>query len=150
MKNFAAFLFCGVLTAFSARAETVVTTTTTTTTTTTSGNVAANVTYTPSVVTYAPAVSRVIVNPQAGEDELYHRHLPAPRFYGSPVLAVGAPTLMRAQSLAERELPGLPGLIVTPRDADVRVRELARVVGFGLTLALHPGLSVQDVARFLA
>ena len=83
MKNFAAFLFCGVLTAFSARAETVVTTTTTTTTTTTSGNVAANVTYT-------PAVSRVIVNPQAGEDELYHRHLPAPRFYGSPVLAVGA------------------------------------------------------------
>ena len=31
MKNFAAFLFCGVLTAFSARAETVVTTTTTTT-----------------------------------------------------------------------------------------------------------------------
>ena len=65
MKNFAAFLFCGVLAAFSARAETVVTTTTTTTTTTTSGNVAANVTYTPSVVTYAPAVSRVIVNPQA-------------------------------------------------------------------------------------
>lgn len=47
MKNFAAFLFCGVLTAFSARAETVVTTTTTTTTTTTSGNVTANVTYTP-------------------------------------------------------------------------------------------------------
>ena len=44
MKNFAAFLFCGVLTAFSARAETVVTTTTTTTTTTTSGNVTANVT----------------------------------------------------------------------------------------------------------
>ena len=94
MKNFAAFLFCGVLTAFSARAETVVTTTTTTTTTTTSGNVAANVTYTPSVVTYAPAVSRVIVNPQAGEDELYHRHLPAPRFYGSPVLAVGAGALI--------------------------------------------------------
>lgn len=90
MKNFAAFLFCGVLAAFSARAETVVTTTTTTTTTTTSGNVAANVTYTPSVVTHVPPVSRVIVNPQAGEDELYHRHPAAPRLYGSPVLAVGA------------------------------------------------------------
>ena len=109
MKNFAAFLFCGVLTAFSARAETVVTTTTTTTTTTTSGNVTANVTYTPSVVTYAPAVSRVIVNPQAGEDELYHRHLPAPRFYGSPVLAVGAggrPHL--EQRLPPRTPPPLP------------------------------------------
>ena len=79
-----------------------------------------------------------------------HRAAFTKQALGRPVLAVGAPTLMRAQSLAERELPGLPGLIVTPRDADVRVRELARVVGFGLTLALHPGLSVQDVARFLA
>ena len=79
-----------------------------------------------------------------------HRAAFTKQALGRPVLAVGAPTLMRAQSLAERELPGLPGLIVTPRDADVRVRELARVVGFGLTLALHPGLSVQDAARFLA
>ena len=79
-----------------------------------------------------------------------HRAAFTKQALGRPVLAVGAPTLMRAQSLAERELPGLPGLIVTPRDADVRVRELARMVGFGLTLALHPGLSVQDVARFLA
>ena len=79
-----------------------------------------------------------------------HRAAFTKQALGRPVLAVGAPTLMRAQSLAERELPGLPGLIVTPRDADVRVRELARVVGFGLTLAPHPGLSVQDAARFLA
>ena len=79
-----------------------------------------------------------------------HRAAFTKQALGRPVLAVGAPTLMRAHSLAERELPGLPGLIVTPRDADVRVRELARVVGFGLTLALHPGLSVQDAARFLA
>ena len=74
-----------------------------------------------------------------------HRAAFTKQALGRPVLAVGAPTLMRAQSLAERELPGLPGLIVTPRDADVRVRELARVVGFGLTLALHPGLSVHNV-----
>ena len=79
-----------------------------------------------------------------------HRAAFTKQALGRPVLAVGAPTLMRAQSLAGRELAGLPGLIVTPRDADVRVRELARVVGFGLTLALHPGLSVQDAARFLA
>ena len=69
---------------------------------------------------------------------------------GRPVLAVGAPTLMRAERLAGRELPGLSGLIVTPRDIDLRVREIARAVGYGLTLALHPGLTVQDAADFLA
>ena len=69
---------------------------------------------------------------------------------GRPVLAVGAPTLMRAKRLAGRELPGLSGLIVTPRDIDLRVREIARAVGYGVSLALHPGLTVSDVAGFLA
>ena len=69
---------------------------------------------------------------------------------GRPVLAVGAPTLMRAERLAGRELPGLSGLIVTPRDIDLRVREIARAVGYGLSLALHPGLTVRDLAGFLA
>lgn len=118
MKNFAAFLFCGVLTAFSARAETVVTTTTTTTTTTTSGNVTANVTYTPSVVTYAPAVSRVIVNPQAGEDELYHRHLPAPRFTAARFWR-SAPARRRAPS---------SGTAVTATDATA-VTAITAIIG---------------------
>ena len=69
---------------------------------------------------------------------------------GRPVLAVGAPTLMRAERLAGRELPGISGLIVTPRDIDLRVREIARAVGYGVSLALHPGLTVSDVAGFLA
>ena len=69
---------------------------------------------------------------------------------GRPVLAVGAPTLMRAECLAGRELPGLSGLIVTPRDIDLRVREIARAVGYGVSLALHPGLTVRDLAGFLA
>ena len=69
---------------------------------------------------------------------------------GRPVLAVGAPTLMRAERLAGRELPGLSGLIVTPQDVDLRVREIARAVGYGLSLALHPGLTVSDVEGFLA
>ena len=69
---------------------------------------------------------------------------------GRLVLAVGAPTLMRAECLAGRELPGLSGLIVTPRDIDLRVREIARAVGYGLSLALHPGLTVRDLDGFLA
>ena len=67
-----------------------------------------------------------------------------------PVLAVGAPTLMDAETLAGRELSGLSGLIVTPRDVDSRVRELSRLAGFGVSMALHGGLSAEDVAGFLA
>ena len=68
----------------------------------------------------------------------------------TPVLAVGAPTLMDAQTLAGRELSGLSGLIVTPRDVDFRVRELSRVAGYGVSMALHGGLSAEDAAGFLA
>ena len=67
-----------------------------------------------------------------------------------PVLAVGAPTLMDAETLAGRELSGLSGLIVTPRDVDFRVRELSRLAGFGVSMALHDGLKASDVADFLA
>lgn len=67
-----------------------------------------------------------------------------------PVLAVGAPTLMDAETLAGRELSGLSGLIVTPRDVDSRVRELSRLAGFGVSMALHSGLKASDVAGFLA
>lgn len=68
----------------------------------------------------------------------------------TPVLAVGAPTLMDAETLAGRELSGLSGLIVTPRDVDFRVRELSRVAGFGVSMALHSGLRAEDIAGFLA
>ena len=68
----------------------------------------------------------------------------------TPVLAVGAPTLMDAEALAGRELSGLSGLIVTPRDVDERVRGLSRVAGFGVSMALHEGLSAKDMAGFLA
>ena len=67
-----------------------------------------------------------------------------------PVLAVGAPTLMDAETLAGRELSGLSGLIVTPRDVDSRVLELSRLAGFGVSMALHGGLKASDVAGFLA
>ena len=69
---------------------------------------------------------------------------------GARVLAVGVPTLMDAEYLAGRALPGVQGLIVTPRDIDRRVREMARVVGLGLSLALHPGLTIGELERLLA
>ena len=40
-------------------------------------------------------------------------------------------------------------LFVTPRDIDTQVRDLARVVGYGINLALHPGLSLEDIQLLL-
>lgn len=60
---------------------------------------------------------------------------------GVPVIAVGVPTVVDAEPEA--------GLYLTPRDIDRQVRELGRLLGYGITLALQPGLTVQDVAALL-
>ena len=41
-------------------------------------------------------------------------------------------------------------LMVTPRDIDERVADLAKAIGYGINLALHPGLTVADVDLLLS
>ena len=60
---------------------------------------------------------------------------------GVPVIAVGVPTVMDA---------GEEGMIVIPRDIDARVREIGKVIGYALDLALHRGLHVEDIPAFLS
>lgn len=72
---------------------------------------------------------------------------------GVPVVAIGVPTVMAGAVLAH-ELTGHDavsdrGLFVTPRDVDSRVRELSRLVGYGMTAALQPNLTVEDIAGLL-
>ena len=78
---------------------------------------------------------------------------------GIPVIAVGVPTVVDGATLAMdllgREEPpelaqGVENLMVTPRDIDAQVADLAKVVGYGINLALHDGLSVADVEMFLS
>jgi spore protease len=78
---------------------------------------------------------------------------------GIPVVAVGVPTVMDSHTLflnfAEalgddfseqtERLDRLPQMIVTPRDIDSSVRDISRLVGYGINLALHQGLTVEDV-----
>ena len=73
---------------------------------------------------------------------------------GVPVLAVGLPTVIRAETLcAAQETGDLPdpenALFLTPRDIDQKVRELGRLIGYGITLALQPHLTVEDVTGLL-
>lgn len=63
-------------------------------------------------------------------------------YLGVPVIAVGMPTVIDAASLAGE---GAPALFVTPRDIDCSVRSAAKLIGYGIDLALHDGLSITDI-----
>ena len=64
-----------------------------------------------------------------------------PKPLGVPVIAVGIPTVVDADPRA--------GLFLTPRDIDQRIRELGRLLGYGITLALQPSLTAADVTALL-
>lgn len=86
---------------------------------------------------------------------------------GVPVAAVGVPTVVDAHTLcldllfggeagdAEREkaaeklLGRGGGLFVTPREVDSRVADLARVIGYGVSLGLNPALTVDELVMLL-
>lgn len=61
------------------------------------------------------------------------------RVLGVPVIAIGVPTVVDAGE----------GLIVTPRDIDRYITDAGKLIGYGLNLALHPGLTVTDVDMFV-
>ncbi|MGM9663085.1 MAG: GPR endopeptidase [Oscillospiraceae bacterium] len=78
---------------------------------------------------------------------------------GTPVVSIGVPTVVEGGTLAldlleeagaavPESLALRPGLFVTPKEVDEQVRELARVVGYGVNAALH-GLSAEDSAALL-
>ena len=82
-----------------------------------------------------------------------HRSAITAETLGVPVIAVGVPTVMAGEVLAQ-ELTGHraqdgSGLFVTPRDVDSRVRELSRLMGYGITSALQPELSIEEITGLL-
>lgn len=77
---------------------------------------------------------------------------------GVPVIALGVPTVVDAATLtldlareagadldadALRQAAG--SMIVTPREIDSAAASISRLVAYALNLALHPGLTVEDV-----
>jgi spore protease len=83
---------------------------------------------------------------------------------GIPVISVGVPTVVDAVTLMAdlTEQAGQPepdweeiskisgGLMVTPKEIDTQVEALARVIGFAVSVALHPGMDAEDVQGFLS
>lgn len=81
---------------------------------------------------------------------------------GIPVVSMGVPTVVSVETAAkdlltqaggdEAKIPALRGrgLFVTPDSIDAKIRELAKAVGYGLNLALQPGLEIEDLEALLA
>lgn len=83
---------------------------------------------------------------------------------GIPVIAIGVPTVVDVATLCadvleevgkgDLEPETLHGaassLMVTPRDIDQSNADLAKVIGYGVNLALQDGLSIEDIELFLS
>ncbi|MDF2838636.1 MAG: Endopeptidase spore protease Gpr [Evtepia sp.] len=83
---------------------------------------------------------------------------------GIPVIAIGVPTVVDAATLCldllektgqkgldpESILNMGSGMFVTPRDVDSFGQTMSKVLGLGISLALHVDLSVEDVEMFLS
>ena len=92
-----------------------------------------------------------------------HRAALTRQTLGIPVIAIGVPTVVDGATLAldvlaragvesvEPETLGGQGrdLFVTPREIDVRVATLAKVIGYGINLALQPRLTLSDLELLL-
>lgn len=105
-----------------------------------------------------------------------HRRALDQRSLGVPVIAVGVPMVVYASTIAGDALSAfaqadgappedeerlsqcvrqvvserLGDLIVTPREVDALIDRMAGVLAEGINLALHPGLSAEDVAQLMA
>lgn len=102
------------------------------------------------------------ISPGSGVGE---RRFPLSReSLGVPCIAIGVPTVVDACTLAADVLeerghaPGeaqdacgrFSSLMVTPRDIDAESAAVAKIIGYGIDLALQPGADCADVTAFLA
>lgn len=82
---------------------------------------------------------------------------------GVPVIAVGVPTVVDGATLcsdlleeagksadpdALKDAPGAT-LIVTPRDIDQRVEDMAKIIGYAVSLALQPGMGLEELEMLI-
>lgn len=61
---------------------------------------------------------------------------------GIPVISIGMPTVIDAKAIGG---DGMQSMFVTPRSIDAQVRSAARLIGYGIDLAVHRGIGIEDV-----
>lgn len=80
---------------------------------------------------------------------------------GVPVRAVGVPTVVEAatwmqdvleeKQCADPETERIcdPAMVIMPKDIDARVGRMSRLLGFGVSMALHKGISAEEISCFV-
>lgn len=82
---------------------------------------------------------------------------------GVPVIAIGVPTVVDAGTLVADLMAESGGgkvepsdfgdfggdMIVTPKEIDRYALDMAKVIGYGINMALHNDLTVEDIAMFI-
>ena len=61
---------------------------------------------------------------------------------GVPVISIGMPTVIDAQHFGSEKFSGM---FVCPRNIDSLVRNGAKLIAYGINLAVHKGLSIEDI-----
>lgn len=81
---------------------------------------------------------------------------------GVPVIAMGVPTVVDGATLAHEITGQLGGptcealedlsrpVMITTRDIDREVADIARMIGYSVNMALHPHLTVEDIDLYLS
>lgn len=81
-----------------------------------------------------------------------------------PVIAIGVPTVVDAATLAAdlaeqagvndispEDMSNYGGeMIVTPKEIDSNVNDISKLIGYGINLALHSDISIDDISMFLS
>lgn len=81
-----------------------------------------------------------------------HRMAFSKESFGVPVIAIGVPTVVDGDTFLAvcGQISTVHGhLILSHRDIDKRVADIGKVIGYGIDLALHPCLGIEDVSDFL-
>lgn len=77
-----------------------------------------------------------------------------PEALGVPVIAIGVPTVIYAETLLREAAGALSSpfgdLIVTPKEIDGAVKDVSKLIGYSLDLALFDGMTLSDAAHFLS
>ncbi len=79
---------------------------------------------------------------------------------GVPVYGLGVPTVVEGETLLEDYSSGEKQaqgqgicrshpMIVTPRDIDQKIKELSKLIAYGINLAIHPNVTLEDLAYFV-